>query len=620
MNILIPLGGIGNRFQIDGYIQPKPLINILGKEMISWVINNLKIQKNDNIIIVYNKDLNKWDFSSFINNKYENIILIELDINTQGAAQTVLYGLNQLSRTELEKPFMLLDGDTFYVDDIISIFRKNKNNMVFSFIDKQDKPLYSYIKTLDKNIIDIQEKNKISNIANTGSYCFKCGYDIVNYCNKMIQLNIKQNDEYYISGIIKLMLTDKHMFEYHIISDNGFYCVGTPQQLKIFSQNYNNYPKHKFNFNVNTLLLIKNDITIPKHKNIDYLKYIHSLGHLITIECNNNTNTYINSIINGLKTLKIPYHHINFCKNDYDFYINDTAISTNLDLDKYIGFYQTFIKERDFNIVKDNNLSTIIKKSNNSKLKGEIYWYLNIPESILKLFPCMYRYDINEQEYEIEKINGITLSYLYVKESLNEEILINLLDTFEEIHHTKVPQKELIKFENNNNYIYKNYSTKLLKRYENNKNYYSKFENSEYIFNDILTELQKYEDNNEGKMSIIHGDPVFTNIILDEYNCFKLIDMRGILGEIITIIGDKWYDYAKIYQSICGYDEIYLSTYVNKTYKKGIKDLFDKYILDKYDESVLNNIKMITKSMLFSLLPLHKDEKCIMYYELINHI
>jgi dTDP-glucose pyrophosphorylase/aminoglycoside phosphotransferase len=621
MNILIPLGGIGNRFQIDGYVQPKPLINILGKKMISWVIDNLNIQQNDNIIIVYNKDLNKWDFSSFINDKYDNIRLIELNINSRGAAETVLYGLNQLSKSELEKPFMLLDGDTFYLDDIITIFKNNNNNnMVFSFIDKQDKPLYSYIKTLDENIIDIQEKTKISNIANTGAYCFKYGYDIVNYCNKMMQLNIKQKGEYYTSGIIKLMLDDKYQFQYHLISDYGFYCLGTPQQVKIFSQNYGKYSKQKFNFNINTLLLVKNEITIPKKKNIDYLRYIYNLGHLITIECNNNTKTYIHNVMDALETFNIPYNDINFCKQDHDFYINDKAVNSNLDLDKYIGFYQTFIKGRDFNLVKENYLPTIIKRSNDNKLKGEIYWYLNIPKSITKLFPCMYRHDINGQEYEIEKISGITLSYLYVNESLTKEILISLLDTFEEIHNLKIPQKEFMKFGIDNNYIYSNYATKLIKRYETNKQYYSKFKDSQHIFNNILTKLQKYEENNEGQVSIIHGDPVFTNIILDEHNCFKLIDMRGVLGDIITIIGDKWYDYAKIYQSISGYDEIYLSRHINIKYKEEIKELFNKYIVNKYDEDKLNNIKLITKSMLFSLLPLHKNEKCNMYYELINYI
>ena len=38
INILIPIGGIGERFKNEGYNSPKPLINVLGKLMIQYVI------------------------------------------------------------------------------------------------------------------------------------------------------------------------------------------------------------------------------------------------------------------------------------------------------------------------------------------------------------------------------------------------------------------------------------------------------------------------------------------------------------------------------------------------------------------------------------------------------
>ena len=34
MNVMIPLGGIGSRFQKEGYKYPKPFVRVLGKEMI----------------------------------------------------------------------------------------------------------------------------------------------------------------------------------------------------------------------------------------------------------------------------------------------------------------------------------------------------------------------------------------------------------------------------------------------------------------------------------------------------------------------------------------------------------------------------------------------------------
>ena len=44
MNIIIPIGGIGQRFKDEGYITPKPLINVLGEFMVCKLISGLNIK------------------------------------------------------------------------------------------------------------------------------------------------------------------------------------------------------------------------------------------------------------------------------------------------------------------------------------------------------------------------------------------------------------------------------------------------------------------------------------------------------------------------------------------------------------------------------------------------
>lgn len=41
--MVIPMGGVGARFAKNGYRHPKPLINIVGRPMILWLIDNLKL-------------------------------------------------------------------------------------------------------------------------------------------------------------------------------------------------------------------------------------------------------------------------------------------------------------------------------------------------------------------------------------------------------------------------------------------------------------------------------------------------------------------------------------------------------------------------------------------------
>jgi len=62
MNIIIPLGGKGERFVKEGYKDPKPLIKVLDKEILFYVIDNLNIKEDDKVFIIYNKDLDTYEF------------------------------------------------------------------------------------------------------------------------------------------------------------------------------------------------------------------------------------------------------------------------------------------------------------------------------------------------------------------------------------------------------------------------------------------------------------------------------------------------------------------------------------------------------------------------------
>lgn len=45
---------------------------------------------------------------------------------------------------------------------------------------------------------------------------------------------------------------------------------------------------------------------------------------------------------------------------------------------------------------------------------------------------------------------------------------------------------------------------------------------------------------------------------------------------------------------------------------------FETYFQELYTRADFENLKIITKSLLFTLIPLHDNEKCTLYYELID--
>ena len=133
----------------------------------------------------------------------------------------------------------------------------------------------------------------------------------------------------------------------------------------------------------------------------------------------------------------------------------------------------------------------------------------------------------------------------------------------------------------------------------------------------ILHLLELYEKEKLGKIVVIHGDTVMTNILINNYDKIKFIDMRGKLGNKNTIYGDYLYDWAKLYQSLQGYDEILQNKRVNETYKKQMIDFFETYFIELYSVEELNRVKVITQSLFFSLIPLHDKEKCLLYYNMV---
>ena len=633
MIVLIPLGGLGTRFKKYGYDLPKPLINVMGKPIIYWLLDNLNLSIIDLVVIPYNKEIAKYRFESRLKKDYPtiNFLFIKLQENTDGAAETILMALNQLNIDD--KPVLCLDGDNFYLQDIISQW--NGDNCVYVFEDNSTEEVFSYVNFDGVKITDIVEKQKISNLASTGGYGFNSWKRLQKYCQEIVDKQIKQKNEYYTSTVIKQMIQNDCKFVIKKVLMDKYICLGTPLHVRIFCNNFpkinaltstNMLPSKKFCFDLdNTLVTFPtktNDYTSvkPIEKNISIVRYLKKLGHTIIIYTarrmkthKGNTGRVLADIgkitFDTLEKFNIPYDEIYFGKPNADFYIDDLAISSFADLEKKLGYYRSNVDPRDFNTISTSSIQTYKKSSND--LSGEIFYYHHIPIEIKDMFPILISWDIDNKWYEMEQVNGIPVSKLYLAEELTEIQLNHIIGSIKRIHNCSVNDLNDVN-------IYCNYLHKLRKRYENYD--YSRFKNSELIYQDISLKLEKYENEKLGNKTLIHGDTVFTNILVNQFGKIKFIDMRGKSGETSTIYGDWLYDWAKLYQSLIGYDEILEDIFIDTNYKNKMINFFENKFLECYSIEDLENLKLITKSLLFSLIPLHDNDKCYKYFDLINKI
>jgi capsule biosynthesis phosphatase len=621
MNIMIPLGGKGERFRNQDYRLPKILVPVLGKEIIFWVIENFKINGNDSITIVYNNELENFRFEDRLLKQFNHKFhFIKLPFQTNGPVETILYGLSKLPKSSLEEQLVIHDGDSIIKRNVLANLQPGENKIFYTFNDDPN-PIYSYIKIDENgNVFDIAEKKKISDNANVGCFVFDNANTFIKYGSMLSA----ESRELYVSFVCKKMIDHGIKIGSVKVTKEEFICFGTPSQIVNFSIN-NTGELKRFCFDLDNTLVtypkVKGDYTTvePIEKNIKFLKYLKSGGHTIIIFTARRMLTHKGNVskviadigkvtFDTLSKFDIPYDEIHFGKPHADFYIDDLVINSFDNLERETGFYVNGVEPREFNNIEFKD--TTVVKTSISDLSGEMHFYLKCPPSIAKYFPKVVSW--NSKKLEIEKIEGNLFSKMYCHKILTTDHLDMLFKALDDIHNADVgaysPEVS----------IYSNYSQKLRSRYATYD--YSRFQHSRDIFKKIDDKLIEYEALQMGSRCVIHGDFVFSNIFLTNDGELKFIDMRGKLGNELSISGDIHYDYAKMYQSLIGYDFILNDTTSAFFYIKQNVEYFEKKFVEKFDTIRFEFLRYLTASLLFSLLPLHNNKKCVDYYNLIEYL
>jgi len=223
-NILIPMAGEGKRFKEAGYTQPKPLIEVDKMTMIDRVCMNL-YGEYDDFVFIANRNHNIKNGLNFSGH------LIEVDETTDGPARTALIAKDQINNSD-----RLLIANC---DQVVKEFEWWALE-VFARIHDADVILGCFISTSPKNsyvrlnddgqIIEVREKEVISNIATNGLHWFRRGSDFVRAAEKMIEADDRVNGEFYIAPSVNYLIAEglkvmPFFFNLH-------FPIGTPEDLQ----------------------------------------------------------------------------------------------------------------------------------------------------------------------------------------------------------------------------------------------------------------------------------------------------------------------------------------------------------------------------------------------------
>jgi HAD superfamily hydrolase (TIGR01509 family) len=235
MNVLIPMAGAGSRFEKAGYTFPKPLIDVRGKPMIQWVVDNLNVESKY-IFIVQKSHFEKYNLKDTLNNFCPNNEIVQVEGITEGAACTTL-----LAKTFIDKdePLIIANSDQFVEwnnEEFIYVSTTGDlDGNILTF--KSTHPKWSYVKLNEFGYVtEVAEKRPISDVATVGIYYWRRGSDYVKYAEQMIQKNIRVNNEFYVCPVFNEAIMDgKRIRTFNI---EKMWGLGTPEDLEYFLKYY----------------------------------------------------------------------------------------------------------------------------------------------------------------------------------------------------------------------------------------------------------------------------------------------------------------------------------------------------------------------------------------------
>jgi HAD superfamily hydrolase (TIGR01509 family) len=231
MNVLIPMAGLGSRFQAAGYTFPKPLIEVEGKPMIQLVTDNLNI-KARHIFIVQWEHYEKYNLQQLLNLISPGCEIVTIDGVTSGAACTTLAAKEFINNDE---PLVIANSDQYIEwnsnEFMHSMTGQDIDAGILTF--KATHPKWSFARLDEQGFVaEVAEKNPISDIATVGVYYWSKGSDYVKYAEQMIQKNVRVNNEFYVCPVFNEAIADGKRVKIFPVSN--MWGIGTPEDLNTF--------------------------------------------------------------------------------------------------------------------------------------------------------------------------------------------------------------------------------------------------------------------------------------------------------------------------------------------------------------------------------------------------
>jgi capsule biosynthesis phosphatase len=572
VHTVVLCGGKGTR--LEGLDLPKPMCTVRGKSILYHVLANLPTDIED-VSILYNEALDRVQFQRHTVHTCHGLKKLDfasIPMDTRGPVETAYSGMRKLA-LELTTPVLFVDNDVinrFSMTDI------DTDYLGLGTFHTEDRTQPSSFVTLspDGLVTDIKEKVGISNTYCTGLYYFPSLTVFYELCDALFVTHPTKK-EYFMSDLYAHALGVGQNVHTFTCSEN--ISLGTKEEIRRNLPRVRHYPM-RICFDIDNTILTNSDVhgrgtgIEPIPKMVDMIRRLHEEGHTIVLAtarsmetCNSNLGRAgkrgMMSVLTKLDEFKIPYDEIYFGKPWAHLYVDDKAWNqyTNANFPEFMFNYnpsENACLPRNCSN-NENSLfqrgSTLIKEGPESSLEGEIYFYKTVAGTPLQsLFPTYYgsKHTAEKSTIEMEFIQGVTPSALFRNNLMTKSILTSVYDAVCTLHRSALDDGSVVLPQD----VLDNYIKKMNMRIRDGPEVYTlpRIDEVASIINKVMTDY--IMGSSYATTHVIHGDPWFDNMIVTSDNEVRLLDMRGKIGTTFSLKGDKMTDYAKLYQSVLGFD------------------------------------------------------------------
>ena len=244
MKKIIILSGHSNRFLEKGFTI-KPLIKVSNSLIIEKAVSSIyenESDYSDYIFITKKSDIENFDINKILSEKFFNSKVFSINDHFLGPVHSVMQIFDEIPNNE---KIVICYCDLFINWDFSKFTEfaeiENCDGLIASHNNWHPHRVHnSYFAYMnvdnDKNVIEIKEKeyftkDPINEFASSGIYYFKTGLMLKKYFNKLVEEDMKVNNEFYVTLPFNLMINDGLIVK-HFESKN-YFCLGTPKDVEI---------------------------------------------------------------------------------------------------------------------------------------------------------------------------------------------------------------------------------------------------------------------------------------------------------------------------------------------------------------------------------------------------